>query len=61
MSILETRRPQMFPTLSREEIDRLRHFGTTRRFRAGEPLVTTGEVRPGMFVIISGSVALTRH
>ena len=29
MSILETRRPQMFPTLSREEIDRLRHFGAT--------------------------------
>src|SRR5262245_18303410 len=61
MSILETRRPQMFPKLSREEIDRLRHYGTTRRFRAGEPLVTTGEVRPGMFVIVSGSVARTRE
>jgi thioredoxin reductase (NADPH) len=61
MSTLDTRRAQMFPKLSREEIDRLRHFGKTRRFRAGESLVTTGEVRPGMFVIISGSVALTRQ
>src|SRR6266545_3345427 len=61
MSTFETRRPEMFPKLSREEIDRLRHFGAMRRYRAGEPLFMTGEVRPGMFVIISGSVAVTRQ
>jgi thioredoxin reductase (NADPH) len=61
MSTFETRRPQMFPKLSREEIGRLRHFGALRRYRAGEPLFTTGEVRPGMFVIISGSVTVTRQ
>jgi thioredoxin reductase (NADPH) len=49
----------MFPKLTREEVDRLRHFGTVRRYRAGESLFATGEVRPGMFVIISGTVAVT--
>lgn len=61
MSTLETRRAQMFPTLSPEEIDRLRRFGTVRRYRAGEPLFRTGDVSPGMFVIVSGAVALTRN
>ena len=61
MSTFEIRRLQMFPKLSPEEIDRLRHLGTVRRYRAGEPLYTTGEISPGMFVILSGSVALTRR
>jgi thioredoxin reductase (NADPH) len=61
MSTLETRRGQMFPKLSPAEIDRLRRFGTVRRYRAGEPLYRTGEISPGMFVIISGTVALTRR
>jgi thioredoxin reductase (NADPH) len=61
MSTFDTRREQMFPKLSPGEIDRLRRFGTVRRFRAGEVLFTTGETRPGMFVIISGSVAVTRR
>ena len=51
----------MFPKLSPAEIDRLRRFGTVRRYRAGEPLYRTGEMSPGMFVIISGTVALTRR
>ena len=61
MSTLETRREQMFPKLSPEEIDRLRRFGTVRRYRAGEALYRTGEISPGMFVIISGSVSVTRR
>src|SRR5437899_1139568 len=61
MSTLETRREQMFPKLSPEEIERLRRFGTVRRYRAGEALFRTGEISPGMFVIISGSVAVTRR
>ena len=51
----------MFPKLSPAEIDRLRRFGTVRRYRAGELLYRTGEMSPGMFVIISGTVALTRR
>jgi thioredoxin reductase (NADPH) len=51
----------MFPTLETAEIDRLRRFGETRTYRAGERLVATGEVSPGMFVILSGEVAVTQH
>ncbi len=60
-SIIETRYEQMFPTLQPAEIDRLRHFGGTRTYRAGERLVATGEVSPGMFVIVSGEVAITQR
>src|SRR5215470_18059742 len=55
----EIDRDQMFPTLSPEEIDRLRRFGTTRRYPAGNQIVTTGDLSSGMFVLISGSVALS--
>jgi thioredoxin reductase (NADPH) len=61
MSTFETRRVEMFPKLSPPEIDRLRRFGTVRRYAAGESLFATGEIRPGMFVLIAGSVTITRH
>ncbi len=60
-SIIETRYDQMFPKLDPAEIDRLRHFGETRTYRAGERLVATGDVSPGMFVILSGEAAVTQH
>ncbi|HSD11475.1 MAG TPA: cyclic nucleotide-binding domain-containing protein, partial [Candidatus Binatia bacterium] len=60
-SIVETRFDQMFPTLDAAEVDRLRRFGERRAYAAGERLVTTGEVSPGMFVIVSGGVVLTQH
>jgi thioredoxin reductase (NADPH) len=56
MATLDARREQMFPTLSPEEIDRLRRFGTIRRYAADEPLFTTGDIGTGMFVLISGSI-----
>jgi thioredoxin reductase (NADPH) len=59
--IIETRYEQMFPTLDPAEIDRLRHFGATRTYDAGERLVATGDVSPGMFVILKGEVAITQH
>ena len=60
-STIETRYDQMFPTLDAAEIDRLRRFGEMRTYGAGERLVVTGEVSPGMFVILSGEVAVTQH
>jgi len=60
-STFDTRFAQMFPTLDPAEVERLRRFGETRAFPAGERLVTTGEVSPGMFVIVSGEVAITQH
>lgn len=51
----------MFPKLDAPEIERLRRFGETQTYALGERLVTAGDVSPGMFVILSGEVALTQH
>jgi thioredoxin reductase (NADPH) len=59
--IIETRRDQMFPVLEPAEIGRLRRLGETRTYRAGERLATTGEVSPGMFVILAGEVVMTQR
>jgi thioredoxin reductase (NADPH) len=61
MSTIDSRREQMFPRLAPHEIDRLRRFGTVRHYRAGEALFVTGEVAPGMYVLIKGSVRVVRR
>src|SRR5258706_4100237 len=61
MSTIDTRREQMFPKLAPQEIDRLRRFGEVRRYAAGEALFLTGDIAPGMFVLIKGSVRVTRR
>lgn len=60
-STLQSRYHQMFPSLAPQEIERLRKFGSTRRYADGERLSRTGEVGRGMFVIISGHVAITQR
>jgi thioredoxin reductase (NADPH) len=52
---------QTFPTLTPEEIDRLRRFGTIRRYSSGEFLVETGKPSPGMLVLLSGHVAIIQR
>ena len=59
--IIETRRDQMFLVLEPAEIDRLRQFGETRSYSAGERLTTAGEIGPGMFVILTGNVVVTQR
>lgn len=59
--IIETRFDQMFPTLDPREIERLRRFAEPRRYAAGEALLETGAVSPGMFIILSGEVAISQH
>src|SRR3954468_15765857 len=61
MSTIDTRREQMFPKLEPREIDRLRRFGTLRRYAPGEVLFVTGETVPGMFVLMKGSVRVTQR
>ena len=61
MSTIDTRREQMFPKLTPEEVDRLRRFGEVRRYAAGESLFIAGQEAPGMFVIISGKVLVSRR
>jgi len=60
-STFETRYDQVFLTLDPAEVERLRRFGETRAYRAGERLATTGEIGPGMVVIVSGEVAISQH
>jgi thioredoxin reductase (NADPH) len=59
--VIETRYDQMFPTLVPAEVERLRRFGEARTYRGGERIFGTGQVSPGMFVILSGHVAITQH
>src|SRR6266536_223624 len=59
MPTTDTRSEQMFPRLDPEEINRLRRFGDIRRGAAGERLFVSGDVAPGMFLLISGSVRFT--
>ncbi len=55
------RHEQTFPTLTPEEIERIRRFGEVRRFKDGELLFETGKPGPGMFVVLSGHVAITER
>jgi thioredoxin reductase (NADPH) len=48
----------MFPVLSQAEIDRVRRFGEVRRFATGQPIFQAGEAVPGMYVILSGRIAI---
>src|SRR3982074_821114 len=61
MSTIDSRREQMFPTLAPQEIDRIRRFGRIRHYAAGEALFTTGEIAPGMYVLIAGAVRVVRR
>ncbi|HKR23727.1 MAG TPA: FAD-dependent oxidoreductase [Allosphingosinicella sp.] len=60
-SIIETRRPQMFPTLAPAEVERLRRFGEARRFEAGETLTRTGETGHGLTLFLSGEVEISQR
>jgi thioredoxin reductase (NADPH) len=58
---LHARFAQMFPTLTPAEIERLRRYGSIRRYAGGERLFATGERGRGMFVLISGHVVVTQR
>src|SRR3982075_2183237 len=52
---------QTFPELTALEIARMRRFGEMRRYKDGQNLFETGKPGPGMFVILSGHVAITQR
>jgi thioredoxin reductase (NADPH) len=60
-SIIETRRHQMFPTLERAEIERVRRFGEIRHYGAGEALAKVGQVGLGLTIILAGKIDITQH
>src|SRR5712672_1342319 len=55
------RHEQTFPTLTAHEIDRMRRFGEIRTYKDGERLFEAGKPGPGMFVLLSGHVAITQR
>jgi thioredoxin reductase (NADPH) len=55
------RHEQTFPALTPQEIVRMRRFGEMRRYSDGEMLFETGKPGPGMFVVLSGHVAITQR
>ena len=61
MSTIDPRDEHVFPKLTPQEIDRLRRFGEVRRYAPGDALFVTGDVAPGMYVLIKGSVRVTRR
>src|SRR5450432_4897222 len=52
---------QTFPTLTPQEMARMRRFGELRHYKDGDVLFETGKPGPGMFVILSGHVAITQR
>ncbi len=59
--ILRERFEQIFPTLTPAEIERLRRFGSVRRYNDGDKLFEAGSVAPGMFIVLSGDVSITQR
>jgi thioredoxin reductase (NADPH) len=55
-----TRGDQMFLRFNDEEIERLSRFGERRSFKAGDMMVRVGEVGPGLMLVLSGRVEVTR-
>ena len=52
---------ETFPTLTAQEIARIRRFGEERPYESGDALFLTGKPGPGMFVVLSGHVAITHR
>ncbi|WP_407178221.1 FAD-dependent oxidoreductase [Bradyrhizobium sp. STM 3562] len=61
VAALFPRHEQTFPALTAQEIARMRRFGAVRVYKDGERLFETGKPGPGMFVILSGHVAITQR
>jgi thioredoxin reductase (NADPH) len=57
---IAARRYQIFPVLSAADINRLRRFGTCRRWRDGELIFKAGREAPGMVTVLSGRIVLSR-
>lgn len=58
--IIATRGDQMFLRFNDAEIERLARFGELRKYKPGEMLARVGEVGPGLMLILSGRVEVTR-
>ncbi|MBQ1765054.1 MAG: FAD-dependent oxidoreductase [Aquincola sp.] len=60
-STLHNRQAQMYPVLTDEELHRIQRFGVIRHYEQGQRLFAVGESGPGMFVVMSGQVAISHR
>jgi thioredoxin reductase (NADPH) len=58
--VLAERRAQMFPTLSAAQIARIASHAERRTMRKDEVLFDQGQANPGVYVLLSGSLAVVR-
>jgi len=58
---LESRRDQIFPTLTAAEIQRLQRYGSVRSYAAGTLLIKAGDPSPGLQVMLSGTARVQPH
>ena len=61
MAIVDHRDARMFPVLVPAENDRIRSFGEVRHYAADAPLFVTGDIAPGLFVLVRGRARVVRH
>ncbi|MGZ6015742.1 MAG: hypothetical protein ACXWKM_08345, partial [Phenylobacterium sp.] len=63
MSLIETRRDQMFPVLDAGQIETARRFASAeaRVFAPGEQLYEVGERGVPSWLLLEGAIELTRH
>ena len=59
-ALLTERRELMFPTLTREQIERIGLHGRRRSVNAGDILIDRGERTPRFFVIVDGEVEIVQ-
>ena len=59
--LVANRRDQIFPMLTAAEIDRIRRLGECRAYPAGARILSTGNVAPGAFVVLSGRVRVVQR
>ncbi len=60
-ALIATRGAQMFPRLTDHELARIARFGTPCSYRSGQLIARTGEVGPGLLLILSGQVRVDQH
>ncbi len=63
MSVIDTRRDQMFPVLSAAQIATARRFasGPARRFAAGETMFDVGDRAAPLWLVLDGAIILARR
>src|SRR3569833_4092269 len=60
-AVFSGRHDQAFPVLGPSDIARMRRFGETASYRAGERIVSAGTVSPGLILIHSGQIAVSQN